>query len=271
MPSKRPSGTLAAICRPMALYFSSNLPGNRQDRHVQLAQSWPQRGLSAGPGLSQAARQSRGCVRQPIRTLFVVDDQPGEQRLGKPFVEEDFDADLLDVVGQLDVAGAASCSIAFIGDPGRSTDDSEPAYQVGVHQRGVDAQSAAEAVADVYAESTRGGQQVGRLAQVDPHIDGLAMAGDIDDDGLVTVRCKAGRDRLPRVGRLGETVDEHQPRAFPARPAGELPGDLAGQRPPVRHWRFAWRRHDATPERTCRDPGHRAPSTCRRTRTSAPR
>ena len=118
-----------------------------------------------------------GVLRRRSARCVVVELQPGEQRLGEPLVEERVDADIDDVVGELVVGGAAVGSLVSSAMPGDAPIDREAADEVRVHQRGVQAQPAAQAVADVHAEAAQRRQHVGAAAQVGAHVRAVAVPG----------------------------------------------------------------------------------------------
>ena len=170
------------------------LAGHHQRRHRQLAQAAPQRHLRAGAGQAQAAGQPVGCVALRSARSAGSGGQPAEQRLAHPPFEERGDADRAAIWS----ARASSPSRAVRAPRRRRCPGwrrSAPAARttVRIHQRGVQAQPAAEAVADVRRRCRRMAVSMSAVTpQVGPHV-GASRRG------------RAGRRRRTR-SRGGRTA-----------------------------------------------------------------
>ncbi len=110
-------------------------------------------------------------------------------------------------------------------------DHRQPTHDRRVEQRRLQAQPAAEAVADVRRPAAHPRQHVGRVAQVGAHAARSAVAGEVDDDGLVAPAGDLRGDRLPRRRGLGEPVAEDDALARAERRGRQW----SDQPAPVRH------------------------------------
>lgn len=178
-----------------------------QDGHPQLPEAVPQRVLLAGPEQAQGRRQPGRAVGTPGGEIRLGGDEPGEDLLGEPAVEEGARAEPLDVGGQLLVAVAAGGAVALVGEARRGSDQHE-----GLHQRRpVDGEPQGEAsthrVADVDA-SASGGAHCGRgLGEAELHPFRGTVSGEVHAHDLEAACQQLGR-LVPRRRGLGEAVDE---------------------------------------------------------------
>jgi hypothetical protein len=189
--------------------------------------------LCTRAGQAQAAGQAFGCVAQAISQLLGCQLQASEQRQVAPLLQEGLQADVVHALGERVVGFAPFGAFPGIVDAGVGTDDHQRGDEVRVHQRQVQAGSAAEAVADEGAGAAHRGQHVGRAPQVGAHVCRAAVTGEVDHGGQEALLGEVLRDRLPRVAGLGEAVHERDARCLTV--AELLCGQGAGMWTPVRH------------------------------------
>ena len=121
---------------------------------------------SGAPG-AQAPRQAIGSVGPTIFECSTRGRQCGEQRLGEPFGKECFDADVLDVIGELRVTAPTGFSLVDVGDSGGGSDQDETTNPCRLANRCVQGESPAHRVAHqdrvrkLVDELIGGGRQVG--------------------------------------------------------------------------------------------------------------
>ena len=134
------------------------LAGDHQHRDRHPVEVLPQRGLVAGTARSQAVGQPGNGVAASVGETVRVRRQPGEHRSRQPFVEERFDADLLEVVGAPPIDTTSVCAFGIVVDAGRGADQHEPFDCRVPGQCGDQSEPATHRVADVGACSADGDQ-----------------------------------------------------------------------------------------------------------------
>ena len=242
------------------------LAGHREDRHVQLDAAAPTAATwRAGAAQPQARRQAlRRCCAAGRRDRRRSSCEAGEQRLRHPLVEERLDADLERCVPRAPrrPIGAAD-ALVVVDDARRRAEQRQPLHDVRVHQREVQRDAPAEAVADVRgARRWSTASRSARAAQVGADRAGARRGREVDDarprSPSAAIRSATS---APRVAGLGEAVDEHDPRAAAVHLRGERAGAGPARRSrpvgvtaPTGRPPSAARARDAgaSPGRTCR-------------------
>ena len=131
--------------------------------------------------------------------------EAGEQRLGQPALEELVDADPFEP-GRFGLVGlAAGRAIDGVDDARRRADQRQPFDHLRRRQRDVQRQPAAHRVAEPGAGAAIAGQSPGGGPQI-------TAGRDVRRADLEAGRVEGRHQRGPRAARLGEAVQQDQPR-----------------------------------------------------------
>ena len=168
-------------CTELLVVFTDQ----QQDWATDLNQAIPEGRLGPGASKPQARSQAVGGVAQSILPHRLVRRQASEQWVPEPFVDERFDADCLDSVGEEFVVGSTLGAGIGVVDPRSRSDQDQPLNRVRVSEGGVQADTSTHRVTDVGGAAACRYQVISGAPQVGANVAGRPVTREIDCTALV--------------------------------------------------------------------------------------
>jgi hypothetical protein len=217
------------------------LSGEYKDRHVELADTSPERLLRSGPAeTKRGSKASRRVLHSRAHACCVV-GQAGEERRLEPTDEECSEHvfvahGLVELARQELVGSDSSGALLGVIDPRSRPDQCGSSHRTGARQRCMQQHAAAERVADVVGRSAGIRCKLSCLPQIRAQVGRTSMAREVHG-----VHCVGRREDLsewsPRAGVLCEPMQKRNRAARSEPPDLEPIGASRAARPVVCHER----------------------------------